>query len=192
MRGHDIVQSCWLWTDKRHWKLSCTCRLKLAVKVDCLVSSLQNTNSPETATCFVASIQPMSINDNNAIEISTIRTHTQQKCIITTVLSFITCWEWPKWGHPCLKTIKWRQVQWAGREKMGILPCACSSQCGFGLSSLYPKRFFSFRITIPIEISRLHLLIHNFFPFAKRKTWRLKSQVRLRQYTHKGTWSTWP
>ena len=81
MRGHDVVRSCWPWTDKCHWKLSCTCRLKLAVNVDCFVSSLQNTNSPETATCFVASIQPMSNNDNNAIRISTIRTHTQQKCI---------------------------------------------------------------------------------------------------------------
>ena len=35
------------------------------------------------------------------------------------------------------------EKEW-GAKKMGILPCAYTTQCGFGLSSLYPKRFFLF------------------------------------------------
>ena len=33
--------------------------------------------------------------------------HNRSAYIITTVLSFLTCWEWPTWRHPCLETIKW-------------------------------------------------------------------------------------
>ena len=35
---------------------------------------------------------------------------------------------------------------------MGIFRCADTTQCGFGLSSVYAKTFFSFQVTVPIEI----------------------------------------
>jgi len=65
-------------------------------------------NLSRNSYLFCGIYPPLSKNDKNAIRISTIRTHTQQKCIYNhTVLSLITCWEWPTRGHPCLKTIKW-------------------------------------------------------------------------------------
>ena len=127
-----------------------------------------------------------------AIMQSTIRTHTQQKCIIITVLSFITCWEWPTWGHPCSKTIKW------------------SSSCS--LENLYRYRYpkkekisqdrdlidqnhtdwYTHKVK-SLSFSFLILPVHtqSELPIWKEKQLKVEISVRLRQYTHKGTWSTW-
>ena len=73
-----------------------------------VVLVLLHLTQPLQKQLFCGIYPPLSKNYKNAIRISTIRTHTQQKCIYNhTVLSFITCWEWPTRGHPCLKTIKW-------------------------------------------------------------------------------------
>ena len=187
-RGHDIVWSCWPWTDKCHWKLSCTCRLKLAVNVDCFVSSLQNTNSPETATCFVASIQPMSNNAINNQNTYTTEVHNHHSTFFHYLLG-VTHMRTPLFeDNQVIQQLQpWKSLWVSLSEKRKNLS-------GWRLDRQKPHWVVYAQGKIPIFFvphSSCSHSVWTFFPSGKRNNWRLKSQVRLRQYTHKGTWSTW-